>query len=56
MVRFDNSSVSSNYVAGNYPMPKGKKDEGKTFTTNESQNIDLQKAFTNNSGINIEYL
>ena len=58
MVRFDNSSVSSNYVAGNYPMPKGKKDEkeGTIFTTNESQNIDLQKAFTNNSGINTEYL
>ena len=39
-------------------MPKGKKDEkeGTIFPTNESQNIDLQKAFTNNSGINIEYL
>lgn len=25
MVRFDNSSVSSNYVVGNYPMSKGEK-------------------------------
>ena len=60
MVRFDNSSVSSNYVVGNYPMEKGtSKNEKKVqiFPTNESQNIDLQKAFIPDSRIiNTKYL